>query len=359
MFAGRVKTTGNTNLMQRQGRTFALMEGGRPVEIDGTTLDTGVVADFDGVLGPTFSAHPHTVQSIGTTFNFGQVWGSKPGLDLYALPHDGPARRLGRVPVPWNAMVHDFAVTERHAVFVICPAKLRLGKALSGSAAFDEYFRWDASAPAQLLVVPLEDPSQPVRIEMPPRWVFHLANAYERGGELVVDWVQYPDFDVFTALSGNSAAGDFSGPHVRRLVVDLAGGRLRSDEVLWDRSCDFPVLPAGRAGHAYRTCWVATGDDGFDGGVARFDSETGEVDEWSPGPGHSASEALFVPRPNADRDDEGWLLSLVYDGWARDSYVAVFDADHPSAGPEAKVLMGQPLPQTFHGTFTPLASTMA
>ncbi|MEM6990222.1 MAG: carotenoid oxygenase family protein [Myxococcota bacterium] len=352
---GRVKTTGNTNVMRWQGQTYALMEGGRPVEIDAATLGTREVADFGGVLGAAFSAHPHRVASLRSAFNFGQVWGPKPALDLYALPDEGPARKLGRVPIPWNTMVHDFAVTERHAVFVICPAKLRLGKALLGSPDFDQYFAWDPQAGAELIIVSLSDPTQVSRHAIDGRWVFHLSNAFERGSDLVVDWVQYPDFEVFSALSGDGGLADFAGPHVRRLTVDLQRSRLRSDEVLWERACDFPVLPGGRFGHEYSTCWYAKEGEGFAGGIARLDVETGEADVWDAGPGHSASEAVFVRRPGATRDDDGWLLSLVYDGWKTRSYFAVFDADRPSAGPLAKMWLDQPLPLSFHGTFVPRA----
>ncbi len=348
---GRGKTTGNTNVMRWQGKTYALMEGGRPVEIDAATLGTLDVSDFGGVLGPAFSAHPHRVHSRATTFNFGQVWGGKPALELYALPDDGPARTLGRVEVPWNTMVHDFAVTEHHMVFVICPAKLRLGKALSGSPDFDQYFGWDASAPAELLVVPMDEPERAIRQSIDTRWVFHLANAFERGRELVVDWVQYPDFEVFTALSADGSPTDFAGPRVQRLVVDLALGTLKSDEILWDRSCDFPVLPPGKVGQPYSTCWFAKEGEGFAGGVVRLDVDCGAVDIWDAGPGISASEAVFVARAGASRDDEGWLLTLVYDGWAAKSYFAVLDADRPSAGPLAKMWLDQPLPLSFHGVF--------
>lgn len=347
---GRGKTTGNTSVLHWQGRMFALMEGGPPLEIDASTLKTGDEARLGGVISGAFSAHPHRVDAAKTTFGFGQVWGSKPGLDLYAMPDDGPARALGRVPMPWNAMVHDFAVTSRHAVFVICPAKLRLVPALLGGD-FDEYFRWDPSASAQLLIVPLDAPDRPIRVDVDARWVFHLANAYERAGELVVDWVQYPDFAVFTALSGSDPEAAVGGSRVQRLVVDLQTGTLRSDEPLWDHPCDFPVLPETSVGEAYSSCWYAIEERDFAGGVARLDVESGAVDKWEPGPGHLASEALFVPQPDAARPDQGWLLSLVYDGWRTQSYVAVLDASRPSEGPLAKVWMGQGLPLTFHGTF--------
>ncbi len=352
---GRTKTTGNTNVMQWQGRTFALMEGGRPIEVDARTLGTGAVEDFCGVLGSAFSAHPHRLDATKTTYNFGQIWGRVPALRLYAMPDEGAVRVLGEVTMPFNTMVHDFAVTPRYAVFVVCPAKLDLRRALTASAAFDKYFVWNDGAPAELIVVPLQRPDAAVHIEIDGRWVFHLANAFERGDELVVDWVQYPDFRVFTALSGHDPETDVGASRVQRLTIDPlhGGGRLVREEVLWDHRCDFPVLVPEQVGHAYGPCWYACGEPRVGGGVARLDTRTGDTDVWQPGPGHTPSEAVFVRRPDAVRPDEGWLLSLVYDGWARESFVAILDADRPAQGPIAKVWMGQSIPLTFHGTFVP------
>ena len=348
---GKGKSTGNTSVLHWQGRTFALMEGARPVEIDHDTLDTGEVVDLGGVLQTAFSAHPHRIESTRTLFNFGQVWGSKPGVRLYALPDDGPARALGTVAVPFNTMIHDFAVTEHYVVFCICPAKLRIHKALSGSANFEEYFGWDDSSPAVLVVAPLSDLGAAKRIEIDARWVFHFANAHEREGQLVIDWAEYPDFGIFSALSLD---GDFEGiefSSLHRLVVDPKAGRLISDEKVHGDAIEFPVLPAARVGHEYGPAWYTVGRPADGGGVARFDFRTGDFDAWRPGRGYHCAEALFVPSPKANREDQGWLVSLVYDAFARESFFAVFDADRPSAGPIAKAFLGQPAPITFHGTF--------
>ncbi len=344
----RTKATGNTAVLHWQGRTFALMEGARPLEIDVDELRAGELVDFGGVLGPAFTAHPHRVESLSTTFAFGMRYGPRPALDLYALPDRGAARSLGHVPLPWNAMVHDFAVTDRHLVFIVCPSKVRIGRAMLAPRDMASLFEWDPSAGAQLLVVPLDAIDEPVRTSIDARFVFHFANAQERGNELLVDFVQHPDDSVIKALSGEGNSRT-KPPRLQRLVLDPKSGRVHSDQSLWDLQCEFPVLPAGRVGHRYETLWLQTGDQS----IARFEPETGALDTWQPGPGYSPSEPLFVPRPNADRDDQGWLVSLVLDGWRGESFFGVFDADHPSTGPIARVWMGQPLPTTFHGTVIP------
>jgi len=160
---------------------------------------------------------------------------------------------------------------------------------------------------------------------------------------------------VFAALGVDGDFNDMAWSTLHRLVVEPRAGKLVSDELILEDAPEFPIVPAARFGHPYTTAWYVVGKPDDGGGIARFDSETGAFDAWRPGPGYHASEALFVPRADASREDEGWLISLIYDGFVGRSYFGVFDADRPSTGPMARAWLEQPIPITFHGTFIPPA----
>ena len=44
---------------------------------------------------------------------------------------------LTSVAMPWSAMVHDFIATQTHLVFVICPVRIAILRALLGVANFE------------------------------------------------------------------------------------------------------------------------------------------------------------------------------------------------------------------------------
>ncbi|HSP80354.1 MAG TPA: carotenoid oxygenase family protein, partial [Myxococcaceae bacterium] len=69
--------------------------------------------------------------------------------------------------------------------------------------------------------------------------------------------------------------------------------------------------------------------------------------------GQYPSEPLFIPRAGASAEDDGYLLSLVYDGLRHASHLAVFDARHLEAGPLARAWFEQPIPFTVHGVWVP------
>ena len=96
-------------------------------------------------------------------------------------------------------------------------------------------------------------------------------------------------------------------------------------------------------------CVVAVDADA--GGLGRFDHERGEQDLWNNPNGQLASEPVFVPRPKAAHEGEGWVLSLILDGPSDKSFLGVFDAMNMAEGPKAKLWFNQRIPLTFHGQF--------
>ncbi len=348
----RIKETGNTNVLSWQGRAFALMEGGRPMEVDPRTLRSIGASSLGDVVGQAFSAHPHRLDARGVTYNFGQTYGPKPTVEIYALPDQGAARRLGEVPVPFNTMLHDFAVTDRYLVFVLSSLKINLGRALLAPRDMVSLMDWYPEG-ASIMLVPLDDLDAPIRIPIEPRFVFHLVNAFERGDEVVVDFIQYADLSVMSALSRNDPAAESSPPQLQRVVVAPESRSLRADERLWEQSCEFPVMPAGSVGRAYSDVWMVTGEEDQATGLVRYNVDTQAAQTWTPGEGIVPAEGVFVPNPEAAREEQGWIVSLVCDGWAGASYWAVLDSEALADGPVAKIWTGQPLPQTFHGAWIP------
>ncbi len=89
MHGGRFKYTANTSVVPWQGRRYALMEGGKPTQVDPDTLHTMGETNLDGVISTAFSAHPNRVAHRRTMYNFGMSYGKQTALALYALPDDG------------------------------------------------------------------------------------------------------------------------------------------------------------------------------------------------------------------------------------------------------------------------------
>lgn len=83
--------------------------------------------------------------------------------------------------------------------------------------------------------------------------------------------------------------------------------------------------------------------------TAKFDIESGAVAAtWRPEGGAPMCEPKMVPRPGAEREDDGVLLQPAVDGDGR-CFVAVLDAaDLTELG---RAYTPAPFPSGFHSTF--------
>ncbi|MCB9607757.1 MAG: carotenoid oxygenase family protein [Polyangiaceae bacterium] len=340
----RTKNTANTSVMSWQGRLLGLMEAAPPTELDPTDLSTlGVTRLGDVVRGP-FSAHPHRVVGRRASYNFGVSYGREVHLDIYELPDIGDARHLARLPLPRPVMLHDFIATENHLVFLVAPAEVQVWRALLGIGSFSKFFEWHPEHGTEVIVVPIDRPSEAKRFRTEAFYQWHFAGAFERSGKLLLDLVAYPDFGSFADLE----QGTISEPgYYERVIVDPSEATLRRER-LCSVPCEFPRIDPRYEGREFSQAWVVTAR-GEQTGLARIQTATGACEEYLFPKGVFASEGILVPRSTGAPEGDGWLLSLVYEESTDRSHLAVFDTRELCAGPVFRAFFDHHVPVTFHG----------
>lgn len=364
-FRQRSKNTANTSVWLHEGQLYALMEGARPTKLDRDSLAVLGEDDLDGVLRSTFSAHPHRVAALQTSFNFGVRYGREPLLDIYAIPDHGRVRRLTSVALPWTAMVHDFMATQTHLVFMICPVRIAILWALLGVADFERLLRWEPERGAQLLIIPLAEPEAVVRIEAEPFWVWHFVNGFDDAGELVVDLCRYADFGTLSAIrTGRDAASEASVPTTKASVpfyhrarIDVRGKRMTCEQV-HDVPAEFPRVHPQVEGARHQLAYLLGTDQstGQRDCIRVLEVDSGRTSQWLPERPTALSEPIPVVRRDRSGDERGvWLLTGGLDDERERSFVAVLDAANLERGPVATAWFDQPLPLSFHGAFEPAA----
>jgi all-trans-8'-apo-beta-carotenal 15,15'-oxygenase len=336
------KNPANISVMPYGGQVLALWEAGLPIALDPATLEARGETDLGGRIGPTFSAHPHRLGS--TLFNFGVRYGAKFSIDLYRF--DDRITRVANVPLPRPTIIHDFIVTARHAIFFCAPVRLRLARLLAGIGSFDSNLVWEPEHGTEIVVIPLADPSRPVRFTVDPFFQWHFVNAWEEGATLVVDHVPYDDWETNHWFGRAPYEPARMPPRSRyaRARIDLAAKRM-SVEVLSDVSMEFPSIHPDDAGREHEQAWVLDMSAGLPPSLCRFDTRTRTLRRVPLGEKTFPGEAVVVP--------EGWVLSLVYDGSRDASCVAVIDGARPEDGPVAKLWFDHAIPFLFHGVWAP------
>ena len=325
----------NTHVIRHAGKTLALIESSLPYEIT-HELETLGAYDFGGKLADSMTAHPKICPTTGELHFFGYGSIFAPHVTYHRADANGELTINRPVDVPALTMMHDFALTAEHVVFMDLPIVFDLDIAIKGEA--DMPYRWDDNYGARLGVLRRDDPYGPIRwFDIDPCYVFHVANAYDRGNSIVLQAVRYPELWRDT--------GGFEEDGVMwRWVIDLDNGTVDESQID-DRSVEFPRIDDRLAGLPARYS-ITVGD----GSLVRYDLDRGTAAEHRFG-GRAPGEAVFVPAgPGAD-ELAGWYMAYVYDPVRNGSDLVIVDASNFDGKPVARITLPQRVPHGFHGNW--------
>ncbi|HLH28579.1 MAG TPA: carotenoid oxygenase family protein, partial [Acidimicrobiales bacterium] len=309
-------------------------------------------SDFTGTLPGGYTAHPKRDPETGELHAVSYFWGWGDKVQYTVTGTDGRVRRVVDVPVGGPISVHDMSLTPSYAVIYDLPVVLS-PKAVAEGASFP--YRWSEDYESRVGLLPLEGSAEDVVwCEVEPCYVFHPMNAFDEGDAVVVDVVRHPKMFA-THLTGP----DEGPPRLERWRID-PGSRKVATEVVDDRPQEFPRVDERRVGRPHRFGYSVTLSEreapGIDLGPAlvKHDvlSRTSEVRRLG-GPGSGAGEAVFVPSGEGAEEDDGYVLSLVYDAERDASDLVVLHAQDFGGQPAATVHLPVRVPYGFHGNWLP------
>jgi carotenoid cleavage dioxygenase-like enzyme len=336
----------NTNVGGFAGTTWAMVEaGGCPVELS-YELETIGRNDFFGTLPGAFSAHPKLDPATGELHAMAYAWGQWfDHVQYVRVGADGRVNRTVDIPLPGMSMVHDMSLTERYAVVYDQPVLVDLEMAFAGRFPF----RWNDDYGNRVGLLPREGTAADiVWVDVPVGYVFHPMNAYDTpDGGVVLDVCFYD------RMMRDDLLGPF-GDSLARLVrweIDPVRRTVRATTI--DEAVnEFPRHRGSLTGKPYRFGYCAQPDpDSMHWPTVKHDLVTGARQVFDHGPGRAAGEPVFVGRPGATAEDDGWLVTFVHDGDTGLAEFAVLDAQDFDQGYVARVLLPQRIPFGFHGNW--------
>lgn len=346
----------NINLLPlpASGELLALWEAGSALALDPHTLQArGFKAWSPETRGAPFSAHPR-VASDGTVWNFGYVPGSGKLL-VYEIAPNGQLRRQHMLAAPQADMVHDFAITPTHLVFLLMPLKFS-GQPGAGNPL--EHYRWDNKAPLAVLLVDKAD-FKVQRFELPATGLFHLANAWEDGGTVQVRFVAQPDILGTLRqlrIDAPRQAASAAATQWTHITLNPATGQARM-ETTGLSSVEFPRIHPARQGLPTQFTTLLARSPGMDARVHGFDSvltlRGDKAQRHTYGEGWIAEEHVYVSASADAAEGRGWVMGTAYHWPSERTSLSVFDAQAVNAGPIARVTLPYGLPLGLHGQFVP------
>ena len=351
-----------------------------------------------------FSAHPRRTENGGVA-NFAYFGSPVTGKTTVKFWEFGPDSFEPITPpqtheVDGFGLYHDFLVTDSYFIITAAPCtwgpggldSLRMtAEWVAGKRPVTSMICFDETRPTVLHLFPRDASKpggrEPISIELDTFFSFHHANAWEEEGgdvvcfdtvrtdKLVVDdsSLTASNSDAAEALSGGGNrfviedidyAEDVPRVTLMRYEVNLRSGAF-SKRSLSPRHVEFPSVSRYVERRRHRYVYSTPGADvervSPQAGVLKTDcDEPAHSQIWLPQPHEFCGEVLFAPRAAGGgegggggggggggdggkqrAEDDGYLLTLCFDGKAGTSSLLIFDARRVSDGPICRMPLAE------------------
>jgi carotenoid cleavage dioxygenase len=273
---------------------------------------------------------------------------------------DGELQFTRPVDVPRGVMMHDFAITQNYTIFMDQPLTFSIERAMKG----EPVLMFERDLPARYGILPRHGRNEDIKwFELPAHYVFHTSNAYEDGDDVVLHACRLESTNVLQpAELPKSRNGDVAGGQrdpmavMHRWRFNMKTGMVKEEQID-DVPTDFPRVDDALVGYGYRYSYNArfarmeAGHPPAFEGINKYDIATGKCETHLFGKSRYGGEPVFVARPGGTEEDDGWLVTYVYDEVEGTSEMVVVAAKDVASKPLARVIIPTRVPYGFHGAW--------
>ena len=357
-----MKDTSNTDLFSFGGDLVSLWyNAGDPHRLDAMSLETKSEFALLGRAQRRMSAHSKVDWATGELLFFD--YGDELPYLTFGVA-DANFKLLHEVPIdlPGPRLPHDIGFTTHYAILHDLPffhdmAVLRKHKY--------RVLTFHRDIPTRFGILPRRGQGSDVRwFECESCYILHVSNCWEEGDWVVMDGcrslnpmpqVQHGDGELASMLAYMRLEAN-----AYRWRFNLKTGEVREGDID-DLNTEFnksnPIFHGVKSKYSYHQRIPLLHEGGHTlrfTGLVKYNNDTGQSSQWGYGGGVFGSEAVFAPKPGADRrskEDDGYVITLVTDSNTWCSHCLVFDATDIVQGPVARVTMPQRIPFGFHATW--------
>ncbi|NEQ38261.1 MAG: 9-cis-epoxycarotenoid dioxygenase [Okeania sp. SIO3I5] len=343
---GPYKNVANNGLIYHNGKLLALWEAGLPYEVRVPSLETIGPYLCDGYLDSAFTAHPKVDPMTGELIFFGYALDAPPYLKYGVISSNGEVLQTVPIDVPVPSGPHDFAITKNYTILMDLPLRFRPEREEQGLPAW----MFETGVPSRFGILPRYGSNEDIRwFEAQPCYINHILNAYEYEDEIILYACRMSSTHVYP---GTLRDPNENIPRMYGWAFNLKTGAVR-EGMLDKRPSEFPCINHRFVGGEMRygyTSRMASLRPLFDG-IIKYDFATGRSLPHDFGESRYGGAVTFAPRIGAIDEDDGWLLTFVYDQKEKRSELLVIDAQDMRGEPVARVILPQRVPYGFHCTW--------
>jgi carotenoid cleavage dioxygenase-like enzyme len=252
--------------------------------------------------------------------------------------------------------MHSFGLTQNYVVLEEYPFVINPMSLLFSGKPFIENFKWKPEKGTNFLLLNRKT-GQLSRCSTESFFAFHHINAFEENNKVIVDIVAYPNTDIVQSLYLDILRGDtnknmISAGELRRYEISLSDSSV-TYQVLSNDPIELPRINYKLSNTKNYRFVYGTGSDKNNPdnvldrlikiAVQNKNSKIWKEDECYPG------EPVFISSPNATKEDEGVIISVVLNAKKGNSFLLILDAG--SFAKVARAEVPHHIPFGFHGQF--------
>lgn len=352
----------NINVAKFDDAYVALFEIPLPVKFDLQTLQTLGLFQFQDSLPVNNcweSAHPHHDVHKRETINYIVKFGAKNEYIFHRM-YDGSAQReiISTIPVEEPSYMHSFAVTENYLILTAFPYVLKPLDLILKGIPFIKNYRWEPERGTNFIIVDRNNGQLVGQYSTKSFFAFHHVNAFEEDGKLHLDIICYDDASIVTGklFDQNIPEANKNVDYPNRLErFTFCNGIIRSEK-LFAITSELPRINERHDGKPYRYTYLVGFAD-REGerattlqskAIFKFDTASRQHITWSE-KGCSPGEAVFVSTPGVKGEDDGVIMSVVFDEKDNSSFLLILDAKDLKE--LARAVAPHAIPLGLHGQF--------
>ena len=336
--------TANTNVIWHHGRLLALNEGSLPLAINPNDITQCELYTFNQNFDRAMMAHPKIDPLTGELIFYSYLG---PDFKYFIADLNGKIKWQNTFSMPFNCMMHDFAITENYTILPLFPLTWNFQRILQN----ETVIKWEPQLNTRFAIIPRYGKNNDIIwFEDEAALGFHVVNAREENGSLILEMVLMDDIpkDIIAFEDDNA----YYPNYLTRFTFDLKKKQVKKEK-LDHNNVEFPRIDERFTGRVYRHAYMnATIDKQlkhhFDS-IVHYDVKTHQKKIQHFGKGAYPLEPIFVPRSKAANEGDGFLLSYVYRETQNRSDLAILDARRVDDKPIAVIELPHRVPFGFHG----------
>ena len=339
------KNLANTAFAFHNQKLLATWEGGAPFEVGLPEMETIGAQTFGDGWTRAVSAHPKTDPRTGELIVFCYSPLKQPYVHYGVVDAKGKVTHTTGIELPGApVMVHDMAITKNYSLIFDMPVTFSVDRVMNGGRAFD----WEPENGARVGIVPrYGDGSETKWFDVDTGYIFHVFNAWEEGGDVVLDCCRSLRTSILDQDEGQT---DDQNARLHRYRFDMASGEVeesRVDEIPLEFSRVNETLIGEATRYGYASRFHPTRGLLFNA-MLKHDRQGDHIEVLEMDETQFNQEIVFAPRVDSRSEDDGYVVGFVHDETDDHAECWIVDAQKFSDGPVARVHIPRRVPYGFH-----------